>query len=110
MSDSFYNTIDLEGKDLEEAENAALSQEQLILRWFIKQGDSFRCGPSSIHDRVFGKSIPLTSVRRALTSLKIRRDLVKSPAMIIGTYGKPEHLWHVSAKWNTRTPRQGVLL
>ncbi len=108
--DSFYNTISLAGKELDEAQQKALTQEQRVLRWFVRQGGDYQCGPTKVHDSVFDKEIPLTSVRRAMTSLTRRGDLVKSHAMITGTYGKPEHLWMVAAKWNTVVPRQGVLL
>ena len=109
-ADSFYNTINLAGKELDDAQRAALTQEQIILRWFVRQGVDYQCGPSKVHDIVFDKETPLTSVRRAMTSLTRRGDLVKSNALIMGTYGKPEHLWNVSAKWNNNEPRQGVLL
>ena len=108
--DSFYNTIHLAGKELDEAQQNALTQEQRILRWFVRQGRYYHCGPSMVHDAVFDKDIPLTSVRRAITSLTRRGDLVKSYALVMGTYGKPEHLWTVAAKWDAMRPYQGELL
>ena len=110
MTDSFYNTINLEAKELSAAELNALTQEQRILRWFLKQGRAASFGPSAVQSHVFDWRTPLTSVRRAMTSLTNRGDLVKCGAMIMGTYGKPEHLWTVAAKWNPAVPRQGELL
>ncbi len=110
MSDAFYNTINLEARELSLAQQNAMSQEQRILRWFVRQGREASFGPSAVRTCVFNAAVPLTSVRRAMTSLTGRGDLVKSKVMIIGTYGAPEHLWVVSAKWNTDTPRQGELI
>lgn len=111
MTDAFYNTINLEAKELEKAEQDALTQEQRILRFFIQFRQGGSMAPSAVHDRVFDKDCPLTSVRRAMSSLTKRGDLIKSGAMIIGPYGKPEHLWTVSAKWDrAAAPKQGELL
>ncbi len=107
---SFYNTINLEAKDLSLAQVNALTQEQRILRWFMRQGRTASFGPSAVLIRVFHNGTPLTSVRRAMTSLTKRGDLIKCAAMIMGTYGKPEHLWTVSAKWTPAQPKQGELL
>lgn len=112
MTDSFYNTIHLEAKELTEAEQNALTQEQRILRFVIRfHGREGSFAPSAIQKSVFeGEGVPITSVRRAITSLTNRGDLLKSRAMIIGPYGKPEHLWIVAAKWSRAAPRQGELL
>ncbi len=111
MTDAFYNTINLEAKELDEAEQAALTQEQRILRFFIMRGRGSSAAPSGVCKDLFDDSIPLTSVRRAMTNLTSRGDLIKSSAMINGLYGKPEHLWTVSAKWDrAAAPLQGELL
>lgn len=110
ITDRFYNTINLEGKELSVAEQAALSQEQRILRFMIGCRQGYSVAPSAMRDSVFDNSVPLTSVRRAMTSLTRRGDLIKLCSMIRGPYGKPEHLWTVAAKWNTNTPIQGELL
>ena len=116
MTDSFYNTIRLTGRLLTEAEQKALTQEQRILRYVIcfhgyLSGSCSSFAPSAIQQSVFGgEGVPITSVRRAMTSLTQRGDLVKLGAMIIGPYGKPEHLWTASAKWNRHEPKQGELL
>lgn len=110
LADHFYNTIGLEGKALTEAQEKALTQEQRILRWFMRQGEEYACGPSVVHEMCFDFAIPLTSVRRALTTLVGRDDLVKLGATITGTYGMPEHLWTVAAKWSSAAPSQGELL
>ena len=110
MDSSFYNTINLEARELSDAQQAALSQEQRILRFMIGCRQGYSVAPSAIVGDVFDNDILLTSVRRAMTSLTIRGDLVKLSTMIVGPYGKPEHLWTVAAKWNTHTPLQGELL
>jgi len=106
----FYNTIESAGKELLQAEENALSQEQKIMRHFLTRGHRYEKSPSRIRKLSFNQDVPLTSVRRAITSLTNRGDLVKLPTMIIGPYGKPEHLWTASAKWTTAVPRQGELL
>ena len=108
--DSFYNTINLAAKELTEAERKALTQDQRVLRWFIEHVPRFSAGPSEVHYRVFDENTPLTSVRRAMTSLTNRGDLIKLTVMTIGDYGKPEHLWTVAAKWDATKPHQGQLL
>ncbi len=110
MTDTFYNTINLAGKELSDAQQNALTQEQRILRWFIGEGVYFSFGPSAVRNCVFDQNTPLTSVRRAMTSLTGRGDLVKLEHTTIGTYGKPEHLWTVAAKWNAKKPHQRNLL
>ena len=115
---SFYNTIELYGKDLLKAEQNALSQEQKIMRHFFMHETlliglrvhRYKNSPSGIRKLCFSCDVPLTSVRRAMTSLTNRGDLVKLPTMITGPYGKPEHLWTASAKWTTAVPRQRELL
>ena len=111
MNDSFYNTIHLEAKELSEAQQKALTQEQRILRFVIQfHGQNSSFSPSAIAGSVFDDNVPITSVSRAMTTLTKRGDLVKSAMMIIGPYGKPEHLWFVSAKWSRVAPMQGELL
>lgn len=110
MSDAFYNTINLEATELSLSQLAALSQEQRILRFFIQCRTVMAFAPSAVRDRVFDARVPITSIRRAMTSLTARGDLIKLGVLINGPYGKPEHLWTVAAKWNTTTPMQGELL
>lgn len=110
MMDSFYNTIELAGKELLQAEENSLSQERKIMRHFLMRGHRYEKSPSGIRRLCFNQDVPLTSVRRAITSLTNRGDLVKLPAVVTGPYGKPEHLWTASAKWTTAIPRQRQLL
>jgi len=110
VNDSFYNTINLAARELSEAQENALTQEQRVLRWFIRKGPEYSVAPSRVRRSVFLDTVPITSVRRAMTSLTGRGDLLKSGAMIIGPYGKPEHLWTVAAKWTRSAPKQGELL
>ncbi len=111
MNDSFYNTVNLAAQELKKAEQDALSQEQRILRFFIMRGKGSSTSPSGVRTDLFDNSIPVTSVRRAMTNLTSRGDLLKSDAMIKGPYGMPEHLWTVAAKWDrAAVPIQGELL
>ena len=107
---SFYNTINLVKNELLRADQSALNQEQKVLRFFIQQGRDYAGAPSAVRKRVFSDSIPLTSVRRAMTNLANRNDLEKTEIKTQGQYGKPEHVWRVSGKWVNDRPTQGKLL
>jgi len=103
-NDRFYNTISLEARELQKAEQQAKSQDQKILQFFIQKGYEYACAPSAVRRRLFCDTVPLTSVRRAMTTLTKNGDLVKLNAKIIGPYGKPEHIWAISGKWKSKVP------
>lgn len=91
---SFFNTIELSGKDLAEAEANARNQEQRILYLFkfYKSGT-----PSQMSNRYDKRwpSVPITSIRRAITNLTENNYLEMTDQMYPGLYGKPEHSWQL---------------
>ena len=107
---SFYNTINLEARELIDAQRAALTQERRILRFMLKRGSDSPATPSMVRKLEFTDCCPLTSVRRGISNLTKGGDLIKLETMQDGLYGKPEHLWTVSAKWTPAQPTQGELL
>lgn len=109
MIASYYNTNGLSRRQLLDANVSALNQEQRILRFFIQQGRTYSGSPSAVAERVFDNSVPLTSVRRAMTNLTARGDLDKTAATVQGAYGKPEHLWTIAPRWSDK-PSQRKLL
>lgn len=96
----FYNTIDLTGQELEKAKAQTLKQEELIATIFKKNCHK-EISPSQILEIVnkyYGLNWPLTSIRRAITNLTEEMALIKTPKMVDGIYGKPEHLWRFNLK------------
>jgi hypothetical protein len=88
----FYNTNKETGSVLEASQKKTETQEDRILAFFQDNvGAAF--GPSRIALYVFGNSVPLTSIRRAITDLTTSGLLVKTGVMIDGRYGKQEHTW-----------------
>ena len=106
---TFYNTIGLDRQALLKAGMTTLNQNQKILRYFIQQGNDYQAAPSAICEKVFGDAIPVTSVRRAMTTLTTDGHLEKSPVTVVGPYGKPEHLWQLAPRWRGEM-EQGSLL
>ena len=87
-----YNTTNLKGDELKEKNHKAGKQADKILKYFkrIKQPMT----PSDIHLNLFDESTPLTSVRRAITTLTNRDEvLVKTENQKIGIYGSKEYYW-----------------
>lgn len=94
----FFNTLSLAGRVRLEAEHKAKNQEGKILRFFLQHPDA-TYAPSSVAEYVFDENTPLTSVRRAMTSLTKSDDLIMLQLQTIGPYGKPEHHWMLHPKW-----------
>lgn len=98
MSKSFYNTINLEGKELERVEARATTQEKLITAIF-KANPGRKISPSQVHSIIqvkYDLHPPLTSVRRGMTNLcldKHNNVLTKLDEMIPSPYASKEHLW-----------------
>jgi len=49
----------------------------------------------SVFNNKFGKNVPLTSIRRAMSDLTKDSQLVKTSDKIIGLFGLPEHQWQL---------------
>ena len=95
MSQHFFNTISFSGDDLKKENAKAAKQEDLILSLF-KANPNKKLSPSQVHT-ILGKKYqiypPITSVRRALTNLTGRLELIKTDEMVPGVYHLPEHTW-----------------
>lgn len=95
MTNSFYNTINFSGEDLKKENAKAKCQEDLILAIFKANPDR-KFSPDQIH-KVFAKKYnlypPITSIRRAITNLTGRLELLKTDEMIPGEYSLPTHTW-----------------
>ena len=98
MYTGYYNTTNLTGKDLKEANQKAFNQEEAIMDIFADR-NGIKLTPSdvwTIYCREF-KEAPLTSIRRAITGLTNKGSLVKTEYMRRGLYGKLEHCWKLNS-------------
>ena len=90
----FYNTVNATGAELAECRQRAATQEQVLYAFFLRH-PTLACSPSRLGP-VLPKA-PITSIRRALTNLTAAGILVKTDQQTPGVWGKPEHLWRLSA-------------
>lgn len=98
MATNWFNTINFEGEDLKRENAKAAKQEELILSLFKANPDKL-LSPSQVH-AIVGKKYqiypPITSIRRALTNLTGRLELIKTDEMVPGNYHLPEHCWKLA--------------
>ena len=101
---SFHNTTDTKGDQLEEYEQKAQSQEKIILRFFKENKIMYT--PSQVMNWLRDDlgNPPLTSIRRAMNNLSTRGLLIKTNKQHPGPYGRPEYYWKLPE------PEQGVLI
>jgi len=102
----FFNTIFLGKNELELACAKAEKQNDRVL--LIFQQKAIPLSPSQvwqIYQSWWKNRCPLTSIRRAMSSLSATQDefkrpitpkLVKSPSKRTGYYNVPEHLWKLA--------------
>ena len=94
VSQHYYNTTTLSGRELRQYETAAAGQESDVLALFQTYPDR-DFSPDDVHQRVL-QDAPITSVRRAMTNLTTRGLLVKTERKTLGRYGRPAHLWRLA--------------
>ena len=100
----YHNTTNSEGATLEKYEGKAKTQEQVILDYFKNNlGKLFT--PFDILDKLFSDNVPITSIRRAMTNLEHKGQLVKTGLQEMGQYGKPNYCW----RYKDVKPVQGSL-
>lgn len=107
MSESFYNTINLSGDRLTEAEKDCRTQEEKI-EAFFKDRPGRKFPPSEVHNLlrligIFNAKTPVTSTRRAMTNLTEKNILIMLDEMKDGPLGKPEHLWMLKQTYEQLT-------
>lgn len=93
---TFFNTTHEQGEQLDMFVQHANSQDEKILRYFQTNKKMF--SPSQVWKHVFDRSIPITSVRRAMTSLANDGKLIKTNHKIAGPFGRPEYLWGIAGQ------------
>ena len=90
----YYNTNNESGLDLRESWTSNAKQNDLILRIFmIAPNDSFT--PNEIEEvcQRCNKDWPITSIRRAISTLTKHGNLTKTSELREGKYGKKTHAW-----------------
>lgn len=95
MSKGYFNTTSLSGDDLLAANNDAMKQSERIYEFF-KANDDMKMTASDVGKELFRyTSVPLTSVRRAISVLAKDNKLTKTTITKEGLYGKPEYYWEL---------------
>ena len=90
----YYNTNNESGLDLRESWTSNAKQDELILRIFmIAPNDSFT--PDEIEEACqrCNRDWPITSIRRAISTLTKHGNLTKTSELREGKYGKKTHAW-----------------
>jgi hypothetical protein len=89
----FFNTIDAKGEELKRYRDNAGKQEKRVLELF----SVYRTlSPSSLLAVYRDSSVPLTSLRRAITTLTNKGFLIKTDRLTKGNYGMNEHVWTIN--------------
>ena len=89
-TESFHNTTNLQGQNLQVAEAQAKSQEQIILEIFKNNPDK-GYAPNEIFHKL--RSVPITSIRRAISNLAKQGVLIKTEVMRKGLYHRQNYVW-----------------
>jgi hypothetical protein len=96
MRNAFHNTINIQQPELALYEEKAKKQDELILDIFKERADQWLT-PFQVEAIVrfkTGKNYPITSIRRSITNMTKRGDLLKScEASKKGIYNMPNHCW-----------------
>lgn len=89
---TFFNTTHESGGVLKEMTATAGKQNQEVLSIMRKLKSAT---PSQVH-RAYGTTTPITSIRRAMTTLTGDGHLVKTEEKILSPSKRPEHIWKLS--------------
>lgn len=88
----YFNTNALNGAELARARSRNGNQEQHVLDIFRSSASGVMT-PEDVRARYPVPTPPLTSIRRAMTCLAARGELVKTSRMRHGCFGSPIHYW-----------------
>ena len=93
----YHNTNNETGETLTRSRRNAIRQEYVILDFFQRNFYSV-WSPEMIHALIETHAIelnpcPITSVRRAITTLANAGYLYQTDTMVLGNYGKKVHTW-----------------
>ena len=99
----YYNTTNEVGQDLQENKDKALTQEQMILnkvRVSTEMDGDFTTSASVIASLGIFQKTPITSIRRAVTNLVNKGDLIYTGDKRSGMYGRNESIFKLNTKTN----------
>jgi len=91
----FFNTNKTPAEELPQENKKAKKQTERILDYYKQNKDNIYT-PSEILNNVFNNTIPITSVRRAMTTLTYDKKLLKTDITRKGMYGKPNYCWKLN--------------
>ena len=93
----YYNTNNETQPQLFRSWAQTAKQNDLIYEVF-KRHTHREFTPDDIHNHpdVSRRRWPITSIRRAISNLTNKYDLVKTDIMRVGLYGKQEHCWKLA--------------
>lgn len=86
----YYNTNKETGTVLQDSRQRTVSQEKDILNYFTLYGE---WTADEVWENLYYRSILLTSVRRAISTLVTKGELIKTPKMKMGCFGKMVHVY-----------------
>ena len=98
----YYNTNNETGLDLQESWYSNANQDELVLRLFqIHPNETFT--PDEIEGMCnrCDRGWPITSIRRAISTLTKYGNLTKTSELREGKYGKKTHTWKFSTQVRT---------
>jgi len=95
----YHNTTQSLGPELRQYQDKASSQEKRILA-FLKLDHHRPITPSAAMKWIFKGSVPITSVRRAISNLSRDGHLVKTTTQVKGPLGRPEFVWRLAPKYD----------
>lgn len=95
----FYQTVPLFPIERKEAELKTVHQDDLVIEAFRKL--NMPMGPSMVYKYLINRGkithkVPITSIRRSITSLTKDGLLVKTDKTVMGNWGMREHLWKIN--------------
>jgi hypothetical protein len=92
----YYNTTNETDKQLRDSRSKAKTQDEIILNVFNTWRESDGLTPSEVEEILIhhhDKNWPLTSIRRAISTLTDAGKLTKTNKLRGGKYNKNEHIW-----------------
>jgi hypothetical protein len=104
MAETFHNTTNETGVQLEAFTKKAQTQDEVVLTFF-KNHLNHDFSPSKLYEYLIKHSLidnttPLTSIRRALTNLTVAGKLTKTNRTVISRYGRSEYVWQLKKETN----------
>lgn len=98
MRRKFYNTIELKGIDLEKANFQAQTQNERVIELFrnVTKKELTPFQVLKLYTIVYNTDPPVTSIRRALTTLTAAGRLEKTANTKKERYGQPNYYWRLN--------------